>query len=101
VRRHHAVQEDDLQQVIYYHITTVANLLNLSTRTILKYERLGLIQCESVVIEGRVRHRCYRSETVDRLRKIRWLMTDLGINLAGVEVVLQLLDRLEEQNRLP
>ncbi len=93
------MQEDDVGQVVYYHITTVASLLNLSTRTILKYERLGLIQCESVVVEGRIRHRCYRPETVDRLRKIRWLMTDLGVNLAGVEVVLQLLDQLEGRDR--
>jgi len=94
------VQEEDLDQDVYYHITTVASLLNLSPRTILKYERLGLIQCESTVVEGRVRYRCYRPETLDRIRKIRWLMTDLGINLAGVEVILQLLDRLEEQDRL-
>ena len=93
------MQEEDLGQEVYYHINAVATLLNLSTRTILKYERLGLIQCESVVMEGQVQHRCYRPETVDRLRKIRWLMTDLGVNLAGVEVVLQLLDRLEGRDR--
>lgn len=93
------MQEEDLEQAVYYHITTVTTLLNLSTRTILKYERLGLIQSESVVLEGRIRHRCYRPETLDRLRKIRWLMTDLGINLAGVEVILQLLDRLEGRDQ--
>ena len=94
------MQEEDLEEEIYYHITTVARLLNLSTRTILKYERLGLIQCESVVTEGRLRQRCYRYEALERLRKIKWLTTDLGINLAGVEVILQLLERFEEQNKL-
>jgi MerR family transcriptional regulator/heat shock protein HspR len=93
------MQEEDLGQEVYYHITAVARLLNLSTRTILKYERLGLIQCESVV-EGWVRHRCYTPDTLVRLRRIKWLTTDLGVNLAGVEVILQLLDRLEEAGAL-
>jgi MerR family transcriptional regulator/heat shock protein HspR len=93
------VQEGNSDQEVYYHITTVAGLLKLSTRTILKYERLGLIQCESMVVEGRVRYRYYGPETLDRLRKIKWLMTDLGVNLAGVEVILQLLDRLEGRDR--
>ena len=90
------MQEEDSEQDVYYHITAVARLLNLSTKTILKYERLGLIRCESVVVEGLVRHRCYTPDTLDRLRRIKWLTTDLGVNLAGVEVILQLLDRLEE-----
>ncbi|MCI0527609.1 MAG: MerR family transcriptional regulator [Nitrospira sp.] len=89
------MQKEGLEQDVYYHISTMASLLGLSTRTILKYERLGLIQCESVVIQGGIRHRCYRPETLDRLRRIKWLMTDLGVNLAGVEIILQLLDRLE------
>ena len=89
------MREEDESQHVYYHMTTVASLLNLSTRTILRYERLGLIQCETLV-ESQVQHRCYTLDTLDRLRRIKWLTTDLGVNLAGVEVILQLLDRLEE-----
>ena len=86
------MRAEDESQHVYYHITTVASLLNLSTRTILRYERLGLIQCE-ILVESQEQHRCY---TLDRLRRIKWLTADLGVNLAGVEVILQLLDRLEE-----
>jgi MerR family transcriptional regulator/heat shock protein HspR len=89
------MQEEDSGQDVYYHITAVARLLNLSPRAILKYERLGLIQCETMV-EGQIRHRCYTSDTLVRLRRIKWLTADLGVNLAGVQVILQLLDRLGE-----
>ena len=90
------MQEEYLEVDLYYHLRAVARLLNLNPRTILKYERLGLIRCEEIVVEGQIRHRCYTPDTLDRLRKIKWLMMDLGVNLAGVEVILQLLDRLEE-----
>ena len=90
------MQEEYTEEDLYYHLRAVARLLDLSQRTILKYERLGLIQCEEIVVEGRIRHRCYTPDTLDRLRKIRWLTMDLGVNLAGVEVILELLDRLDE-----
>ncbi len=90
------MQGMDSEEITFYHITAVARLLDLSPRTILKYERLGLIRCESKILEGRDRSHCYTWATVDRLRKIRWLTNDLGVNLAGVEVILQLLDRLED-----
>jgi MerR family transcriptional regulator/heat shock protein HspR len=93
------MREEDESQHVYYHITTVARLLNLSTRTILRYERLGLIQCEAMV-ESPVRHRCYTLDTLDRLRRIKCLTADLGVNLAGVEVILQLLDRLQEAKEM-
>ena len=90
------MQEEYSEEDLYYHLRAVARLLDLSPRSILKYERLGLIECEEIVVEGRIRHRCYTLDTLDRLRKIKWLTMDLGVNLAGVEVILQLLDRLEE-----
>lgn len=93
------MQEKESGEEVYYHIRAVARLLKLNTRTILKYERLGLIRCESIVMEGCSQYRCYTPETLDRLRKIKWLTGDLGINLAGAEVILQLLNRLEIQDR--
>ena len=70
------MQEEYTEEDLYYHLRAVARLLDLSPRTILKYERLGLIQCEEIVVEGRIRHRCYTPDTLDRLRKIRWLTMD-------------------------
>ena len=57
---------------------------------------LGLVQGEE--IGGEL---CYSEEEVTQLRRIRRLQHDLGVNLAGVEVILHLLAHLEalEQER--
>jgi MerR family transcriptional regulator, heat shock protein HspR len=51
---------------------------------------LGLIEGEETGGELR-----YREEEVTQLRRIRRLQSDLGVNLAGVEVILRLLKQLE------
>jgi MerR family transcriptional regulator, heat shock protein HspR len=91
------VPEEDSEEIVYYHITVVSRLLNLSPRTIMRYERLGLIRRETAEFEGRSQQPCFAQDMVDRLRRIKWLTADMGVNLAGVELVLQLLDQLEEE----
>lgn len=80
---------------VYYSIVTVSRMLDVSTRTILKYEEFGMVRCESLGDEAAGRERCYNLEMIRRMRRIKWLTDDLGINLAGVQVILNLLDRLE------
>jgi len=56
------------------------------------YERLGLIQ------PYRTEHniRLYSDADIERIRQIQTLTQELGVNLAGVEIILKLRERLEE-----
>ena len=73
-----------------YMIGVVANLTEMHAQTIRLYERLGLV---APLRKNKIR--LYSDADVDRLRQIRRLTQDMGVNLAGVEVILDLLDRLE------
>lgn len=59
------------------------------------YERLGLVQPGRS--SGNIR--LYSEEDIERLRHIKVLMSDCGVNLAGVEVVLRLMQRIKEMQR--
>ena len=67
-----------------------AEASHLGIGTIRQLRALGLVVGE--VIGGELR---YSEEEVLQLRRIRRLRSELGINLAGVEVILRLLERLE------
>ncbi len=73
-----------------YMIGIVVNLTQMHAQTIRLYERLGL-----VTPQRRNKNRLYSEADVERLRQIRRLTQDMGVNLAGVEVILDLLQRLE------
>ena len=75
-----------------YVISIAARMIGIETHTLRYYERLGLIQpCRS---GGNIR--LYSEDDINQLRYIKTLVNDLGVNLAGVEVVLKLLQRMEE-----
>ena len=69
----------------------VASHLAVSTRALLQYEQLGLVQ---VSREGPVEG--YEPAQIRRLWTIMSFHRDLGVNLAGVQVILQLCDRMTE-----
>ena|SRR5271157_2114606 len=69
----------------------VASHLAVSTRALLRYEQLGLVQ---VTRDGPVEG--YEPAQVRRLWSIMSFHRDLGVNLAGVQVILQLCDRMTE-----
>ncbi|MDO8750166.1 MAG: MerR family transcriptional regulator [Dehalococcoidia bacterium] len=75
-----------------YIISVAARLLEMHPQTLRKYERVGL------VIPPRTGGmlRLYSSEDIARLRLIKHLVDDLGLNLAGVEFVLDMLSRLHQ-----
>jgi MerR family transcriptional regulator/heat shock protein HspR len=62
----------------------------LSISTIRHLHTLGLITGEE--IEGKLR---YSEDEITQLRRVRRLQRDLGVNLAGIEIILRLLKRLE------
>ena len=72
-------------------ISVAARLVGVQTQTLRYYERLGLVRPDRT----RGNQRIYSRGDVERVRRIRSMMDDLGVNLAGVEVVIKLLDRLK------
>src|SRR5689334_277571 len=69
----------------------VAHQLAIPFKTLVRYERLGLVQ---VAHEGATEG--YEPSQVRRLWMIASFQRDLGINLAGVEVILRLCDQMTE-----
>lgn len=75
----------------YFIISVVSKMLNIHPQTIRHYENLGLITPHRT--DGN--RRLYSQEDIDRLEQI-CSFTNLGINLAGVEVIVNLLEKLEK-----
>ncbi len=75
----------------FYFISTAARLLGMHPQTLRKYERLGLVQPTRTVGSMRV----YSGEELERLRLIKHLVDELGINLAGVQRLLSVADAVE------
>ncbi len=73
--------EDDL-----YFISMAARLLGMHPQTLRKYERLGLIQPTRTIGSMRL----YSRAELDRLKVIKRLVDDGGINLAGVQRLLSI-----------
>jgi len=61
----------------------------------LRYERRGLIGREVLILEDGREAVTYNDRDLRRIRTICSLTRELGVNLAGIEVIFQLLDRLE------
>ncbi len=78
-----------------YVISIAARMIGVHTHTLRYYERVGLV--EPARSESNLR--LYSDEDIERLRRIRRLMEEMGVNLAGVEVILKLLGRMEEMQR--
>ena len=74
-----------------YVISVTAKMVGLHPQTLRHYESLGLVTPE----RSRGNIRLYSPADVERLRQINRLTDELGINLAGVQVILDLRERLE------
>jgi len=75
-----------------YLISMAARLLGLHPQTLRKYERLGLVQPGRTLGSMRV----YTSEELERLRLIKHLVDEAGINLAGVQRLLSVAAVVEQ-----
>jgi MerR family transcriptional regulator/heat shock protein HspR len=78
-----------------YIISVAARLVGVRTHTLRYYERIGII--EPGRSKGNIR--LYSERDVEILRRVKTLMDDLGVNLAGVEVILRMSGRLLEMQR--
>jgi MerR family transcriptional regulator/heat shock protein HspR len=77
-----------------YVISVAAKLVELHPQTLRRYEEIGLVKPARA--SGR---RLYSPRDLERLRKINRLVNDLGVNLAGVEVILNMSERMKYLQR--
>ena len=72
-----------------YFISMAARLLDMHPQTLRKYERLGLVRPTRTVGSMRV----YSRDQLDRLKLIKHLVEDEGVNLAGIKVEANTVER--------
>ena len=75
-----------------YVISIAARMLNVQTHTLRYYEKIGIIE----PFRSRGNIRLYSDQDITRLRRVKTLMDDLGINLAVTEVILRMAQRVTE-----
>ena len=75
-----------------YLISVVANMLEIHPQTLRQYEREGLVEPSRT--QGRMR--LYSQRDIDRMKLILRLTRQMGVNLAGVDIVLQLKEQIDE-----
>src|SRR2546427_10223021 len=78
-----------------YMISTVAEMYEIHPQTLRLYEREGLLKPSRT--EGNTR--LYTENDLKRLEVILSLARDLGVNISGIAVILQLRERMEEMQR--
>ena len=76
-------------------ISADAEMYEIHPQTLRLYEREGLLKPSRT--EGNTR--LYTDEDLERLEFILNLARDLGVNIAGIAIVLQMRERMEEMNR--
>ena len=87
---HHGYEEP------VYLISVVAKVLTIHPQTLRQYEREGLVRPSRT--DGKMR--LYSQRDIDKIKMIQRLTRDLGVNLAGVDIIMQLKDKLDEYEAL-
>lgn len=75
-----------------YMIGVAAQLCGIHPQTLRQYERLGLVQ----PTRAGAKNRLYSEHDIQRVRRIQRLTQEMGVNLAGVELILKLLEDMED-----
>ncbi|MFY9234721.1 MAG: helix-turn-helix transcriptional regulator [Fimbriimonadaceae bacterium] len=78
-----------------YMIGVAAQLCGVHPQTLRQYERLGLIQPS----RAGAKNRLYSEADIRRVRRIQRLTQHMGVNLAGVELIMRLLEEMDEMRR--
>ena len=73
-----------------YVISIAAKMLGTRSYTLRYYEKIGIIEPS----RSRGNIRLYSDEDLARVRRAKTLMDDLGVNLAGIEVILRMAQRM-------
>lgn len=77
-----------------YVISIAARIVGVHQQTLRMYERQGLVQPKRSS-----NRRLYSRRDIERVRQIQRLVADLGVNLAGAEVIMRMSERLQEQEQ--
>jgi len=85
------VEDNTVRERRLYTISVAAELVSVHQQTLRHYERLGLVE----PLRGKGEIRYYSPQDIERIQQIRRLVEELGVNLAGVEVILNMRDQLE------
>src|SRR5215213_4239939 len=89
----HTVFEDGMTgEEPCYVISVAAKMLGMHQQTLRYYERVGIIEPS----RSRGNIRLYSQADIARLRQVQRLINDLGVNLAGAEVILKMSARLRQ-----
>ena len=75
-----------------YVISVAAKMLGMHQQTLRYYERVGIIEPS----RSRGNIRLYSQADINRLKQVQRLINDLGVNLAGAEVILKMNARLRQ-----
>lgn len=78
-----------------YVISIAARMVGLHAQTLRYYERVGLLSPSRSL----GRQRLYSPVDVERLRRIRALTEEMGVNLAGAEVALRLMEHINQMQK--
>ena len=78
-----------------YLISTVAKMFNIHPQTLRLYEREGLIT--PARSEGKIR--LYSQRNIDEIKDILELTRDLGVNIAGVDMILKMRKRMRQMEK--
>ncbi len=78
-----------------YLISVVATMLDIHPQTLRQYEREGLVEPSRT--QGRMR--LYSQRDIDRMKLILRLTRQMGVNLAGVDIALQLKEQIDEMQK--
>jgi MerR family transcriptional regulator/heat shock protein HspR len=75
-----------------YVISIAARMVGVHTYTLRYYEKIGIV--EPARSRGNIR--LYSESDIAQLKRVKSLIDDLGVNLAGVEVIMQMVQRMLE-----
>jgi MerR family transcriptional regulator/heat shock protein HspR len=88
----HRVNEDSEPR---YVISVAARMLGIQSHTLRYYERIGIIEPS----RSRGNIRLYSESDIAYVRQLKKLMDDLGVNLAGVEIILRMAKSMDNMQR--
>lgn len=78
-----------------YVISIAAKILGVRTHTLRYYEKLGIVEPS----RSRGKIRLYSQKDLEQLKRMKGLIDDLGVNLAGAEVILRMAQRMAEMQQ--
>ncbi|MSQ32544.1 MAG: MerR family transcriptional regulator [Dehalococcoidia bacterium] len=79
-----------------YYISVAAKMSGLHVQTLRYYEKAGIV--EPSRSEGNIR--LYSNEDIERIKRAKTLINNLGVNLAGVDVIMRMAERMSQMEAL-